>query len=85
MAHSHIGHDAEIGSYCEISTGSIIGGYAKIEDGAKLKLNVTIRNRKTVGGGALIGMGAVVVSDIPPGQIFVGNPAKAFKNNENNS
>jgi UDP-N-acetylglucosamine acyltransferase len=85
MAHSHIGHDAEIGSYCEISTGTIIGGYAKIQDGAKLKLNVTIRNRKTVGGGALIGMGSVVVKDVPAGQIYVGNPAKPFKNNENNS
>lgn len=78
MAHSHIGHDACIGSYCEISTGSVIGGYCQIEDGVKLKLNTTIRNRKTVGGGALVGMGSVVVHDVPPGQIVVGNPAKPF-------
>lgn len=82
MAHSHIGHDAVIGSHCEISTGTVIGGYSKIEDGVKLKLNVTIRNRKTVGSGALIGMGSVVVKDVPAGEIYVGNPAKPFGNNE---
>jgi len=49
MAHSHIGHDAEIGNNCELCTGSIIGGYATIKDFVKLKLNVTVRNRKTVG------------------------------------
>lgn len=85
MAHSHIGHDAKIGSHCELSTGTIIGGYATIKDGAKLKLNVTIRNRKTIGSGAIIGMGAVVVKDVPSGETHVGNPAKIFKNNENDS
>lgn len=79
MAHSHIGHDVQIGSNCEISTGCIIGGYATIQDGVKLKLNVTIRNRKTIGAKSIAGMGAVVVSDLPPSSIVVGNPAKPLK------
>lgn len=31
MAHSHVGHDVQIGNGCELSTGTIVGGYAKIK------------------------------------------------------
>ncbi len=76
MAHSHIGHDVKIGSECEICTGSIIGGYAVIEDQVKIKLGCTIRNRKIIGQGSLVGMGSVVVKDVEPGSVVYGNPAK---------
>jgi UDP-N-acetylglucosamine acyltransferase len=79
MAHSHIGHDAEVGDNCELGTGTIIGGYARIGNDAKLKLRVTIRNRKVVGEGATVGMGSVVVKDVKPGETVVGVPAKPFK------
>lgn len=76
MAHSHLGHDSHIGSNCEISTHSIIGGYCRIGDNVKIKLNCTIRNRKKIGHGVLIGMGSNVVTDIPPGEVWMGNPAR---------
>jgi UDP-N-acetylglucosamine acyltransferase len=76
MAHTHIGHDAQIGSGCELSTGTIVGGYSIVEDCVKIKLGVTIRNRKRIGKGATVGMGAVVVTDVQPTQVVVGNPAK---------
>lgn len=76
MAHSHVGHDVVIGSGCEICSGTIIGGYAEIKDGAKLKLGVTVRNRKVIGENALVGMAAVVVKDVAPGAVVMGNPAK---------
>ncbi len=76
MAHTHIGHDAVIGDNCELSTGAIVGGYCRIENDSKIKLGVTIRNRKVIGRGAVVGMGAVVTKDIDPGLVVVGNPAK---------
>jgi UDP-N-acetylglucosamine acyltransferase len=76
MAHSHIGHDVEVGDNCEISTSSVIGGYVKIGDNSKIKLNVTIRNRKTIGENSIVGMGSVVVKDVEPDSVVVGNPAK---------
>ena len=76
MAHAHIGHDVSIGNDCEICTGVILGGYSVIQDNVKVKIGVTIRNRKVIGKGSLIGLGAAVVSDIPENSVYVGNPAK---------
>lgn len=76
MAHSHLGHDVEVGDNCEICTGTIIGGYAKIKDGVKLKLGVTVRNRITCNENSIIGMCSVLVKDAEASGVYVGNPAK---------
>ena len=74
MAHSHIGHDAKIYDNCEICSGAIIGGYAVIGSGVKIKLGSTIRNRIFVGTNALIGLGSAVVKDVEANTTVYGNP-----------
>jgi UDP-N-acetylglucosamine acyltransferase len=76
MAHSHTGHDVVIGNDCEICTGVILGGYCVVKDGAKLKLGVTVRNRKVINEAAVVGLGAAVVKDVGANETVVGNPAK---------
>lgn len=72
----NVGHNAQIKSGCEIGAGTIIAGWATVEDDAKIKIGARIRNRVTVGKGALVGMGSNVVSDVPAGVRVFGNPAR---------
>lgn len=51
-----------------------------VEDGVSIGANATILPGIRIGKGAKIGAGAVVTKDVPPGEIWVGNPArKIFK------
>lgn len=50
-----------------------------IEDDVWIGANATIVGTVTVGRGAVIGAGSVVVADIPPYAIAVGNPSKVKK------
>jgi acetyltransferase-like isoleucine patch superfamily enzyme len=76
LAHSHIGHDAQIGDDCELAPGTVIGGYAILEDEVHCGIGVLVLPRRRVGKGARLGAGAVVTKDVPAGEIWVGNPAK---------
>lgn len=79
MAHTHIGHDAFIGNDVELCSGCVIGGYARILEGAKVKLNATIRNRVIVAKRAVVGMGAVVTKHVGADETWYGNPAAPQK------
>lgn len=49
----------------------------RIKKGASIGANATILGGITIGENALIGAGAVVTKDVPAGQTWVGNPARA--------
>jgi acetyltransferase-like isoleucine patch superfamily enzyme len=51
-----------------------------IASGAKIGANATLLPGITVGRNALVGAGAVVVSDVPDGKVVVGNPARIIRN-----
>jgi acetyltransferase-like isoleucine patch superfamily enzyme len=46
---------------------------------AKIGANATVLPGVRIGEGALVGAGAVVVRDVDPGAVVVGNPARAIK------
>ena len=50
-----------------------------IEAGAKIGANTTLLPGVRIGAGALIGAGSVVIGDVPPGAVVVGNPARVVK------
>jgi UDP-2-acetamido-3-amino-2,3-dideoxy-glucuronate N-acetyltransferase len=51
----------------------------KVESGASIGSSVTILCGVTIGARALIGAGSVVTEDIPPAEIWAGNPAKFMR------
>lgn len=50
-----------------------------VKKGASIGANATILCGITIGENAMIGAGSVVTKDVPSGEIWVGNPAKFFK------
>jgi sugar O-acyltransferase (sialic acid O-acetyltransferase NeuD family) len=78
-----IGHDVTIGDYCVVNHNAGISGNVKIGDGVLIGAGAVIRENLTVGDGATVGMGAVVTKDVPPGETWVGNPAKLMEKREN--
>lgn len=74
-AQSIIGHDCEMGEYVTISPGVVVSGNCKVGSHVFIGANSSIREKTTISGGTLVGMGAVVVNDLSGGT-YVGNPAR---------
>lgn len=55
-------------------------GNVVIEDDVFIGIGAIICNSVTIGKGAIIGAGSVVTKDIPPYQVWAGNPAHFIKN-----
>ncbi len=82
-----VGETAEIGDDCTIYQGVTLGGTALVK-GAKrhptlgrgviVGANSQVLGGFTVGDGARVGSGAVVVKPVPPGATAVGNPARVI-------
>lgn len=75
----HIAHNNQIGQNVVITGCVNVSGSNIIEDDVWIAPNASIRGYIHLGKGCLVGMGAVVVKDVPPGETWVGNPAKKMK------
>lgn len=79
--YSYVEHDCVIGDYVTFAPGVKCNGNVVIEDHAYIGAGAVIRQGRpgrplVIGCGAVIGMGAVVTKDVPPGVTVAGNPAK---------
>lgn len=75
----HIAHNNKIGKNVMITGCVNISGSNVIDDGAWIAPNSSIRGWVHIGEGATVGMGAVVVKDIPEHETWVGNPARKLE------
>lgn len=50
-----------------------------VKKGASIGANATILCGITIGENAMIGAGSVVTKDVPAGEVWIGNPARFFK------
>jgi len=81
FAQSYIGHDAVIGEFCHISH-AIVGSYTQVGKGVHIGLGAAVREKVKIGDFALVGMGAVVIDDVPANAVVVGNPARIIRYRE---
>lgn len=84
LVNSHISHDSTIEDKVTIGNNSILGGHVIIMEGANIALGVIIHQFSKIGAYSMLGMGCIVTktSQITPGNIYIGNPAKYLKENK---
>jgi acetyltransferase-like isoleucine patch superfamily enzyme len=80
--HTHVNLNAtvsrgcDIGGFVTICPGAHIAGGVIVEDDVFLGIGAVIKHELVIGHGALIGAGAVVVEDVKPFEVVVGNPGR---------
>ena len=82
-----LGGRATVGKNCHIGAGTVLAGVVEpasavpviVEDNFVIGANAGVLEGCRVGEGAVVAAGAVVVSDVPPGIVVAGVPARIIK------
>jgi sugar O-acyltransferase (sialic acid O-acetyltransferase NeuD family) len=74
-----VNHDDVIGDRVVMASAVTLAGNLEVEADCYLGQNCTVRQFVRVGRNSLVGMGAVVVKDVPPNSVMVGNPARRLR------
>ncbi|MDK9695293.1 MAG: acetyltransferase [Siculibacillus sp.] len=82
--YSYVAHDCVIGDFVTFAPRVCCNGNVVVEDGVYIGTAAILRQGRPgkplrIGAGAVIGMGAVVTKDVPPGVTVVGNPARPLE------
>ncbi|MDQ7909634.1 acetyltransferase [Phytohabitans sp. ZYX-F-186] len=79
MPQAVLTHDDVVGDFATIASGARLGGSAALERGSYLGAGALVREGVRIGARSLVGMGSVVLTDVPPGEVWVGNPARKLR------
>ncbi|MER6735082.1 acetyltransferase [Streptomyces puniciscabiei] len=79
MPHVVLTHDDVVEDFATLASGVRLGGGARLQRGAYVGSGALVREGATVGAWSLIGMGSAVLGDVPPGEVWVGSPARRLR------
>lgn len=69
-------HDDDVSDFATLCAGVTVGGRVLVGESAYLGMSSSVRQDLTVGADSTLGMGAVLLTDLPPGQTWAGVPAR---------
>ena len=74
-----IAHNVHLGKNVVITGCSAVSGSCVLGDDVWVGPNSIIRDQRKIGKNAFIGMGSVVMRNVPEGEVWAGNPAKSIQ------
>lgn len=77
--HVSVGHDVVVGDYCQLSPGSRISGFCRIDELASLGSNAVLMPGTQVGRGALVGACSLAHGEVAAGTTVCGVPARMIR------
>jgi UDP-3-O-[3-hydroxymyristoyl] glucosamine N-acyltransferase len=72
----HVAHNVVLGKRCIVVAQSMIGGSTSIGDDSWIAPSVSIRDGLHIGSNVFLGMGSIVVKNVPNGETVIGAPAR---------
>lgn len=76
-----LGHDAQLEDYVTVSSSCGITGGTKLHEGCFIADHACIAVGLEVGSNAYVGIGSVVIRNVPDNTRVFGNPARVYKQN----
>jgi sugar O-acyltransferase (sialic acid O-acetyltransferase NeuD family) len=72
-------HDDVVEDYATFGAGVRLAGRVLVEEGAYIGSGALVREDRTIGAWALVGMGAVVTRNVPSAEVWAGVPARLLR------
>lgn len=76
---NHIGHHSIIEDHALFTSHVVLSGHCHVRPHTFLGVNSTVRDGTTIEQGCVIGMGSLVTKDTAPWGVYLGSPAKRYK------
>lgn len=73
-----LGHDSRIGDFAFLGINTSVSGYVVVGEAAYVAPGACVREGVEIGRLAIVGLGAVVLDDVPECAVVAGNPARCI-------
>lgn len=84
---NHVGHHSVIEDHCFLASHIVVSGRVRIGRSCFIGVNATFRDHVDIGEKSIIGAGALILSDVQPEGVYIGNatersrvPSRRLKN-----